>query len=59
MIYKNKTTNELRQFLAIGVNESGNNIVAITAPLDDGHSIFVMNYDEFYLTFELYCDENK
>jgi hypothetical protein len=57
MIYKNKTTNELRQFLATGVNESDNIIVVITAQLDDGHTIFVMNYDEFYLTYELYGDK--
>lgn len=54
MIYKNKTTNELRQFLASATNESDNNIVVVTAPIDDGHAIFVMNYDEFYLAYELY-----
>lgn len=53
MTYKNKETNELYTFLAV-VHMSGNiELVVIYHPCDNGHSIYVMNEDQFYSEFDV------
>lgn len=52
MTYKNKTTNELYNFLAIGHIANTVELVIIYHPCDNQHSIYVMNEDKFYEEFE-------
>lgn len=53
MTYKNKETSELYEFLALGHIAKTTELVAIYHPCDNGHSIYIMNEEQFYSEFEL------